>query len=57
MYKKALALFDQIGGRAGLVRTQLHYAQFLAQQGQPDEAAKMEQQARSDSEVIGLYLL
>jgi len=56
MYQKALKLFENIGSPAGLVRTKLNYAHFLANQGQTEPAAALEQEARSQAAGIGLHL-
>ena len=41
-YQEAIALFEQIGSPAGLLRTQRHYTQLLAQQGRIDEARRLD---------------
>lgn len=56
MYKKALDLFKQIGTPAGLLRTKLAYAHFLASQTNTSLAAQLEQEAREDAAQIGLFL-
>jgi tetratricopeptide (TPR) repeat protein len=54
-YKKALNLFGQVGHPAGLLRTQLKYARFLANQGDT-EAARLEQETRREAAKISLSL-
>jgi serine/threonine-protein kinase len=56
MYKKAMLLFGQVGAPAGLWRTQVSYARFLAGRGDRVMAAKLEQQARVEAQKLGLYL-
>ncbi|MBE7469196.1 MAG: protein kinase [Anaerolineales bacterium] len=56
LYQQAMALFEEVGSRPGLVRTQLGYAQFLARQGQTDKAAALEEMARGEAVKIGLHL-
>ncbi len=56
MYQKALALFDQVDHRPGLLRTLLNYARFLAQQGQTARATTLEQEARDEAARLGMYL-
>lgn len=56
MYKKALDLFKQIGTPAGLLRTKLAYARFLADQTETGLAAQLEQEAREAAAKIGLFL-
>lgn len=55
-YQKALTLFERLGCRPGLVRTQWACARFLQGQGQTAEAEKLEQSARSEAAKMGLYL-
>ena len=55
-YEKALAMFEQAGSPVGLIRTQFSYAQFLHNFGQPEKAVILENNARSQAELIGLYL-
>lgn len=55
-YQKALALFERVGCRPGLARTQWACAPFLREQGQMAEAEKLEQAARAEATKMGLYL-
>ena len=57
MYQAAIELFEKVGSPAGLLRTKLAFAQFLAGQGRTDIAAMMEQEARSEAQSTGLYIL
>jgi tetratricopeptide (TPR) repeat protein len=56
IYHQAMALFEQIGSQTGLLRTWLAYAQFLAQQGQTEKAANLEQNSHAEAAKIGAYL-
>ena len=56
LYAQALAMFDQVGHRAGRLRAQLRYARFLAEQGEAERAAALEREARERAEKIGLSL-
>lgn len=56
LYQKAITLFEEVGSRPGLLRTQLSYAQFLVQQGQAEKAAALEETVRAEAAKIGLYL-
>ncbi len=56
LYQKAMALFEEVGSRPGLLRTQLSYAQFLTGQSQTDKAAGLEQTTRAEASKIGLYM-
>jgi tetratricopeptide (TPR) repeat protein len=56
LYQKAVALFEEVGCRLGLLRTQLSYAQFLTRQNQTDKAAVLEQTTRAEAGKIGLYM-
>jgi hypothetical protein len=51
-----MALFEEVGSRPGLLRTQLSYAQFLVQHGPADKAATLEETARAEAAGISLYL-
>lgn len=55
-FKKALALLKQTGSRPTLLRVQLRYAQFLAQNGQTAPAATLEQETRDQAAAMGLSL-
>ncbi len=55
-YTRAITLFEQVGSPAGLLRTRLNYARFLADQGETDRAADLEQDARAKAAKIGLHL-
>jgi predicted ATPase len=55
-YQNAISQFMQVGSLAGLLRTNLHYAHFLAQQGQNEQGATLEQEARAEAARIGLHL-
>ena len=55
-YRKAASQFEKIGSPAGLLRTKLNYARLLADQGQADRAASLEQDARGQAANIGLHL-
>jgi hypothetical protein len=56
MHRQTLALFERVGCRAGRLRPQVSYAQFLSRQGEVEQAAELERSARGESEAIGLYL-
>jgi serine/threonine protein kinase/tetratricopeptide (TPR) repeat protein len=56
MYQKALELFTQVGHSADLLRTQLKYALFLADQGDLQAAANLERETRLEAAKIGLHL-
>ena len=56
MYDSAFTLFEQIGSPPELLRSQLAYAHFLADQGETDEAAKLEADVRNEAANIGLHL-
>jgi tetratricopeptide (TPR) repeat protein len=56
MYKKALTLFEEVGNPAGLLRTRLNYAHFLAGQGQTEAATELERETRDEATRIGLHL-
>ena len=56
MYKKALDLFKQIETPAGLLRTKLAYARFLADQTETQLATQLEQETREAAAKIGLFL-
>jgi len=56
LFQKSLDLFEEVGSPAGLLRTQMNYAQFLSEQGRTDEANALEQAARDEAHRLGLYL-
>jgi tetratricopeptide (TPR) repeat protein len=57
MYKDALASFEKLGCRPGLVRAKLHYAQFLLKQlGQTIEAIPLQREAQQEAKQMELYL-
>jgi tetratricopeptide (TPR) repeat protein len=55
-YKKALNLFSLVGHPAGLLRTQLKYARFLAKNGDIEGGATLEQEVQREAAKIGLSL-
>jgi hypothetical protein len=56
MYQKAVKLFKQIGSPAGLLRTQMSYAQFLTTHAQTGTAVTLEQQVKEEASRLGLFL-
>lgn len=56
LYQRALTLFERVGSPAGLIRTQLHYARLLREQGHHEEATGLEQTGRAEADRLGLYL-
>ena len=56
MYRKALNLFEEIGNRAGLLRTRLSYARFLDQRGEQSGAASLRSETLTQAKEIELYL-
>lgn len=56
MYRSAMELFEKVGSPAGLLRTRLDYARFLAKQGQVKESSELEQHVRAEAASLGLYL-
>jgi serine/threonine protein kinase/tetratricopeptide (TPR) repeat protein len=56
MFNRSLSQFKETGYPAGLLRTQNYYAGFLRDQGQPTQAATLEQEASAEAARIGLHL-
>lgn len=55
-YETALQILETIGSLGHRARTLHQYAHFLIQQGQADEAARLQQEAILAAGAIGLYL-
>jgi tetratricopeptide (TPR) repeat protein len=56
MFTQAISQFADIGYPAGVLRTQLQYAQFLAGQGRAEAAAQLQSQARAEAQRLSLYV-
>jgi len=55
-FKQALTKFEEIDYPAGLLRTRLIYAQFLAGQGQNETVADIKKRTRTAAAKLGLFL-
>jgi Tfp pilus assembly protein PilF len=56
LYHTAINLFDRMGALAGLMRTRLDYARFLAKAGRSADAQDLERKTREQANQLGLHL-
>ena len=55
-FDQAIALFEQVGQQAGLLRSRLKYGQFLGQNGRTNEASEMVERAQTQAAEMDIYL-
>ena len=55
-FKQSLALFERVGSLAGVIRTRLLFACFLAREDEQEKAEALKTLARREADRLGLFL-